>query len=97
MAKAKVRKAGVTKKSKSPKRNRKGVFARDRSAPIRFQEHGFTIAKGEDGVERKVPNLFAGPRGGDSPTLMRQAFEAAGHPRCNRTSAGLRSSWSGRR
>lgn len=93
--KAKVRKAGVTKKSKSPKRNRKGVFARDRSSPIRFQEHGFKTEVVE-GVEKKVPNLARGSRGAPSPTLMRQAFEAAGHPRCNRTSAGMRT-YGGRR
>jgi hypothetical protein len=78
------RKAGTTKKSKSPKKLRKGVFARDRSTPFRRQQHGYqeTVVTNDEGVTTtsRVPN-YAYVKSVTTKTALRAAFEEAGHGR----------------
>lgn len=78
------RKAGTVKKSKTPKKNRKGVFARNRATPFRPQTHGFDVITRVDAdgksVTTNVPRV-AYTKSVTTKTALRAAFEDAGHGR----------------
>jgi hypothetical protein len=61
---------------------------RDRLPTIRLQTHGFDIVTTEGGEEVRVPRVRY-IKQSEATTVMRRAFEAAGHPRCRRSNAGV--------